>query len=139
MRLRGRQYHNMDVKGRVLMPSSYKDILGDRYVVTRGLDDNVLLFSVEQWDIFEDKLYELPEDASEVKEYFCSFALDVEIDKAGRILIPQMHRTHAGLVKEVVFIGNLNRLEIWDAEVKSEAESGIDRAAIKAKMKEYNV
>lgn len=112
-------YHVIDTKGRLSIPSKFREELGDEFVVTRGLDGCLFAYPNETWTEFEQKLRRLPltdKNARQFIRFFVAGAATCEVDKQGRILLPQKLREFAGLEKEVVLAGNLNRIEIWSSE-----------------------
>lgn len=126
--LRGRYSHNIDVKGRMNFPTKLREKLGDCFIITKGNDGRLWVFSMEEWEKFEDKLNALRASSKEgrmAQRYYCSNAQEVEADKQGRILIPQFLREAAGITKDVVVLGTGLRAEIWDRErlEKLETES----------------
>ena len=109
----------LDKKGRVIVPSHFRDELSERIVITRGLENSLFVYPLEEWANMEKKLRAMPLAKAEARDFlriFFSGASDVEIDKQGRILIPQNLREHAALDREVAFIGVSNRAEIWNRE-----------------------
>ncbi len=119
----GEYYHTLDNKGRVIVPSRFREKLGESFLVTRGLDSCLFLYPRQEWESLENKLRSLPFTRAETRSFlrmFFSGASEVEIDKQGRILISSLLREHARLSKEVVFIGISNRAEIWDKEIWEE-------------------
>ena len=111
--------HTLDNKGRVIVPSRFREELQDRIIITRGLENSLFVYSLEEWGFMEKKLKAMPLAKAEARAFiriFFSGASDVEIDKQGRILIPQLLREHAALDKEIVFIGVSNRAEIWSRD-----------------------
>lgn len=116
----GEYQHNLDVKGRIIVPAKFRDGLGEKFVLTRGLDQCLFVYPLDEWKILEDKMKQLPltkKDARKFTRFFLSGASECEIDKQGRISIPQSLRTYANLTKECTIIGVSNRLEIWDDAV----------------------
>jgi MraZ protein len=112
----GEFQHNIDTKGRIIVPSKFREELGATFVVTRGLDQCLFAYPMTEWKILEEKLKKLPltkRDARAFTRFFFSGAIECEIDKQGRINIPQTLRTYASLEKECVIIGVSNRIEIW--------------------------
>ncbi len=108
--------HNIDAKGRLIMPSKFRADLGDEFVVTKGLDGCLFVYSMDEWSNIEKKIHETPmttKDARKFMRFFFAGATNCEVDKQGRILLPQNLREHAGLEKEVVFAGVSTRIEIW--------------------------
>ena len=117
--LLGEYRHNVDVKGRVSVPSKFRDDLGQSFVVTKGLDNCLFMYSKTEWETFEEILKQLPltnADARTFIRFFFAGATEVEVDKQGRINIPQVLRDYAGIKKDVVIAGVATRAEIWDSE-----------------------
>ena len=113
----GEFQHTLDAKGRVIMPSRLRDGLGERFVITRGLDHCLFVYPVAEWTRLEQKLSQQPftkSDARAFNRFFFSGAMEVESDKQGRVLIPQYLRDYAGIEKEVMVIGVADGLEIWN-------------------------
>lgn len=113
----GEYEHNIDVKGRIIIPVKFRDKLGEQFVVTRGLDHCLFIYPKDEWDILEDKLKQLPltkKDARQFTRFFLSGASELQIDKQGRISIPAPLRKYAQLTKQCAIIGVSNRIEIWD-------------------------
>ena len=115
----GEYEHSIDTKGRLIMPSKLKEDIGEKFVVTKGLDGCLFVYSQTEWKIFEDKLRTFPltnKDARALIRFFLAGAMECEIDKQGRFLIPSNLRGFAGLEKEVVVIGVLDKIEIWSKD-----------------------
>ena len=109
--------HSLDAKGRLIMPAKLREDIGEKFVVTKGLDGCLFAFSISEWTNFEEKLKSLPlsnKNSREFTRFFLSGATECEIDKQGRFLIPNNLRDAANLVKEVIIIGVGTRIEIWD-------------------------
>lgn len=109
--------HSIDTKGRVIVPAKFREALGEEFVITQGLDGCLFVFPNDEWTKFEEKLKTLPmanKDARKFVRFFLAGAALVEVDKQGRILIPPVLRTFAGLEKDVAVVGVGNRVEIWD-------------------------
>lgn len=116
----GEYEHNVDVKGRVIMPAKLREDIGDKFIITKGLDGCLFAYSQSEWANFEEKLKSLPlaqKNARNFVRFFLSGAVECEIDKQGRFLIPANLREHANLDKEIVIIGVGTRLEIWNREL----------------------
>lgn len=108
--------HNMDQKGRVTVPLKFRDDLGDKFYVCKGLDKCLFLYSESEWQKLVDKIASLPvAQARGVQRFMFAGAADIECDKQGRILLPQNLRDYAGLSKDVTVIGSGKRAEIWDS------------------------
>lgn len=116
---KGEYNHTVDTKGRLIVPAKFREMLGDTFVVTKGLDGCLFVYPNEEWTNIENKFREIPlttKDARKFSRFFFAGAADCEVDKQGRILIPSVLREFAGLKKEVVLVGVLNRIEIWSRE-----------------------
>lgn len=112
----GEYNHTIDTKGRLIVPSKFREILGDEFVVTKGLDGCLFVYPNEEWHAFEEKLRTLPltnKNARQFSRFFLAGAATCEVDKQGRILIPGVLREFAELEKDVVLVGVLSRIEIW--------------------------
>ena len=112
----GEYNHTIDTKGRLIIPSKFRDLLGEEFIATKGLDGCLFVFPKNEWQIIEEKLRALPlnnKSARKFTRFLVAGATTCELDKQGRILLPQVLRDFAGLEKEVVLAGNLNRIEIW--------------------------
>ncbi|MCR5691836.1 MAG: division/cell wall cluster transcriptional repressor MraZ [Eubacterium sp.] len=114
----GTYEHGLDAKGRVIVPAKLREDLGDSFVITLGLDGCLFAYSMEEWQGFIDKLKSLPgtKEARTLQRHFMANAAPCELDKQGRTLIPAILRDHAKLQKDVVFVGVLNKIEIWSKE-----------------------
>lgn len=113
----GEYEHTVDVKGRLTMPSKLRDDIGEKFVITKGLDGCLFAYSQNEWRNFEEKLKTLPltnKNARDFVRFFLSGAVECEIDKQGRFLIPANLREYASLDKEINIIGVGTRIEIWN-------------------------
>lgn len=112
----GEYQHSVDAKGRLIVPAKFREALGETFVVTRGLDNCLFGYPMDEWRKLEEKLKGLPmtkKDTRAFARFFFSGATEVEIDKQGRINIPSTLMQHAHLIKECVVLGVSNRIEIW--------------------------
>jgi TIGR00242: protein MraZ len=115
----GEYNHTIDAKGRLIIPSKFRELLGEEFVLTRGLDGCLYIYPMDEWESFEMKLRSLPltnKNARTFSRFFVAGATTCELDRQGRILVPQTLREFAGLEKDVVLTGNLNRIEVWSKE-----------------------
>lgn len=115
----GEYNHTVDAKGRLIVPSKFRENLGDEFVVTKGLDGCLFVYDNNEWTAFEEKLKTLPltnKEARQFVRFFLAGAASLEVDKQGRILLPANLREFAGLDKEAVLIGVASRIEIWSKE-----------------------
>jgi len=119
MQFMGEYNHSIDAKGRIIVPSKFREKLGDRFIVTKGLDGCLWVFSTSEWESFSGKLTSLPvarRDARNFTRFFLAGATEAETDKMGRILLPQVLRDYAKLDKDAVLIEAGNRVEIWNKD-----------------------
>ncbi|MBQ1849654.1 MAG: division/cell wall cluster transcriptional repressor MraZ [Lachnospiraceae bacterium] len=111
--------HTLDAKGRLIVPAKFRETLGDTFMVCKGLDHCLYVYSNEDWDTFAQQLAALPltnKEARQFVRFFLSGASQVEVDKLGRILVPTTLRSFAELDKDVVLAGVGHRIEIWSKE-----------------------
>ncbi|MBP3841881.1 MAG: division/cell wall cluster transcriptional repressor MraZ [Bacilli bacterium] len=117
--LMGEYHHNIDEKGRLTIPSKFREDLKDKFVITRGLENCLFAYSVDDFQKIVSELQKIPftkKDARGFMRFFLSGATEVEFDKQGRINISSPLISFAGLKKECVIIGTGDRLEIWSKE-----------------------
>lgn len=135
--LTGQYAHSLDAKGRVNFPVRLREELGERFIITRGLDNCLFVYSMEEWQQLADKLSGLPiSKSAKLKRFFFSSAAEVEPDKQGRILLPGHLREYAGLVRDVTIAGVSNRAEIWDTARWEENNAQLTSEAIAQAMDE---
>ena len=138
----GEYNHTIDAKGRLIIPSKFREILGDAFVVTKGLDGCLFVYDNEEWKRFEEKLRSLPitnKEARQFVRFFLAGATEAEVDKQGRILIPNVLREFAGLMKDVVLVGVGSRIEIWGRERFEDTASFEDMDEIAEHMAELGL
>ena len=117
--LMGEYEHTLDAKGRISMPAKLRKDMGDKFILTKGLDGCLFAFSQEEWLNFENKLKLLPlsdKNARNFVRYFLAGATECEFDKQGRILLPANLREYAGIDKDIVSVGVYSRVEIWSRD-----------------------
>lgn len=137
MMFMGEYNHTIDTKGRLIIPSKFREQLGDEFIVTKGLDGCLFVFPKNEWELFEEKLRDLPltqKNARKFVRFFVAGANLCELDKQGRILLPQPLREFAQLDKDVVLSGNINRIEIWSKEKWAENNAYDDMDDIAEQM-----
>lgn len=134
----GEFQHTLDIKGRIAVPVKFRDKLSGGAIITRGLDYCLFVFSAKEWETLAQKLIALPLSQANSRAFvrlMLAGAMDAEVDKQGRILIPDYLRQYANLKKETVIAGLYNRIEIWDSEAwkqyKEKTESASDEIAEK--------
>ena len=135
--------HTIDPKGRVIVPSEFREGLGYKFIVTKGLDNCLFAYSPNEWSILESKLRSLPFTDSDVRafvRFFFAGAKQCEMDKQGRILIPQNLREYAGLDKDIYTIGVAARIEIWDkAKWETYSNNSVISGTIEEKMAQLGI
>ena len=115
----GEYNHTVDAKGRVTIPAKFRNELGDRFVVTRGLEDCLSAYSFERWQRIENNLKSISltnKAGMKLTRLIMGNAIECEVDRMGRILITQALRSKAELMKDVVVVGLGDRIEIWDKD-----------------------
>ncbi|MCK5122755.1 MAG: division/cell wall cluster transcriptional repressor MraZ [Candidatus Pacebacteria bacterium] len=129
----GEYNHNLDSKGRLAVPVKFRDDLKKGVVITKGLDGCLFLYTMSEWKILAEKLSKLPISQSNTRAFarlMLAGAMDVQVDKQGRVVLPDYLRKYASLKKKIIIGGLYNRLEIWDEnnwekyKNKTEKESG---------------
>ena len=139
----GEYQHSLDSKNRIVVPSKLREGLGEKFIISKGLDGCLYAYPIDEWQKFEEKLKNLPltnRDARAFVRFFVAGATEVETDKQGRGLITANLREYAGIEKEIVTIGALNKVEIWSKEKwESYNESDIDFDSIADKMGDLGI
>ena len=139
----GEYQHSLDDKGRVTVPSKYRDQLGEAFILTKGLDGCLFIYTQDEWRNFEQKLKNLPltnMNARKFVRFFLSGAVECATDKQGRILIPNTLRAYSHIEKDIVFIGMSNRIEVWSLENwQAYNDMDIDVEAIASQMEELGI
>ena len=131
--MRGEYQHNIDAKGRLIFPIKLREALGEHFVIFKGLDNCINVYSKEKWAAFEQQLAALPSKARKVQRFF-SANFECEPDAQGRILIPQTLREYAGLRKDVTVIGMIDHVEIWDSAAWKAYNDSTDTEDVAAMM-----
>ncbi len=128
--------YKIDAKKRLAVPAKFRDDLGGKVVVTRGLDGCLFLYTLEEWEKLAEKISSLPLSQSDARSFarvMLAGAMELELDNSGRILLPDYLKEYADLEKEVIFAGVYNRMEIWDKDkwegYKNEAENEVGDVA----------
>ena len=127
----GEYNHTVDPKGRLIVPSKFREQLGSEFVVTKGLDGCLFVYPAEEWHNIEEKFRNISmtsKDARKFSRFFFAGAAAVELDKQGRVLLPLNLRNYAHITKDVMIIGVGNRLEIWDMETWDKYNSESDKS-----------
>ena len=129
--------HTLDTKGRLIIPAKFREVLGEEFVVSKGMDGCLFVYANDDWNVFEQKLTSLPlinKEARQFARFFLAGAATVEVDKQGRILLPAALREFAGLEKDVVLVGVGSRLEIWSKDKWENMNSDTDMDEITSAM-----
>jgi len=140
----GKVQNSIDVKSRMIVPSKYRDELGYRCVLTKGMDKCLYIYSMQEWENFMKKLSALPTsdiNSRQFMRHFYANANECEIDKQGRIVIPQNLREYAEIEKDLVTVGVLDKIEIWSKTEWDKAENGteLEPGEIAQRMTEYGI
>lgn len=117
--LMGEYMHTIDAKGRVILPADFRSELGESFIITKGLDSCLFIYTMTEWENLSTKLKQRPLAKAEARafvRFFFSGARQLECDKQGRFLVPAALRAHAKLQKDVVLIGISSRIELWSRE-----------------------
>ena len=115
----GEYHHTIDEKGRIIIPVKFREELGNSFIITRGIENCLFVYSEENWAKITNKLNSLPftkKDARTFNRFFMSGATNVELDKQGRVNISKPLIDYASLIKDCVIIGTGDRLEVWSQE-----------------------
>ncbi len=137
----GQFEHTIDTKGRTIVPVKYREELGEEFIVTWGADGCLYLYPQTEWQEFVNQLKKLPsnQNTRKIQRQFLSMAMEVTLDKQGRILIPAKLRTSANLEKDLVFIGMMNRVEIWDKSTLEAQDDADDAVSLEDAMDELGI
>ena len=128
----------------MIIPSKYRDELGYRCILTKGMDKCLYIYSMPEWENFKQKLSALPQSDQNSRQFVRNFyvnAIECEIDKQGRIVISQDLREYAGIEKELITVGVLDKIEVWSKSEWDNAENGTQPSPseIAQKMMEYGI
>lgn len=134
--------HTVDAKGRLIIPSKFREVLGDEFVISKGMDGCLYVYANDDWNAFEQKLTSLPltnKPARQFARFFLAGAASVEVDKQGRILVPGNLREFAKLDKDVVLVGVGSRIEIWSKDQYDNISSDVDMDGITQAMEDLGL
>ncbi len=137
----GEYDHTIDVKGRVIIPSKFREDLSGEFVITAGLDGCLFVYPMVEWERFIDELKRLPgsKEVRQLQRYFMAGAAACDMDKQGRVLIPNKLREHGEIEKDVVLVGVINKIEIWSQERWNSNNNYEDVDQIAEKMAEFGL
>ncbi len=138
--LKGSFSQTMDTKGRMSFPVKLREIIGERFVITRGLGGCLFAYSIEEFERKEAAIQAVPMSKGlTMQRFFLSWANEVEADKQGRILVPQNLREFAKLNKDIIVTGVADRVEIWDKALWDEFNSNISEDDIMLQMEGLDI
>jgi MraZ protein len=140
----GQYTHGLDTKKRLSLPAKFKKAVGETVVLTRGLDSCLFLFPISEWENIAKKLTSSSVGSAEARDlnrFFLSGAVEINIDTAGRILIPDFLKDFAGLKEKIVLAGLYSRIELWDESVWQERQKTISKNAdsVASKLQEIGM
>jgi len=128
--------HSLDTKGRVALPKKFRSDLEKGLVITKGLDNCLWIYTMQEWENLAKKLINLPISQSDTRAFarmMLAGAMDVNLDSQGRVIIPEYLRTYANISKKVIIAGLYDRLELWDQnkwnDYKEKTENKVDELA----------
>lgn len=133
----GEYNHTIDQKGRLIIPNKFRNLLGDVFVITKGIDDCLEIYDKATWDDFAEKINSLPysnPSAREFKRIFIGRACDLIPDKMGRVQLSVAIRNVVGLKQDITFLGVGNHIEVWDTETFKKKNNFDDTADLSKKM-----
>ncbi len=138
----GEYSHSVDAKGRIIIPAKYREELGEKFVITKGMDGCLFVLPEEAFRELTDQLKALPlsvKDSRTLVRHFSGAAAEGELDKQGRVLVPAKLREHAGLDKDVVLVGVLDKIEVWSRERWESAGDDANMDVIEAHLSELGL
>lgn len=134
--------HTIDSKGRLTIPAKFREELKDGLVVTRGFDQNLMLFTLEGWRELADRIAQRPladEDIRAFRRRVFSGAIDLTPDRQGRVLLPPYLRDFAAIDGDVIIAGMYNYVELWSAETWQTVRAAIDDSSDAARWQDLGI
>lgn len=136
----GSYKHSLDAKKRIFIPSKFRDDLGDEFYITRKFDTYLSIYTSDEWQAYVEKIEKLPEsEAVEIQDFLLGAAQKCTPDSSGRIILDEQLARHAGINKNVVFVGVGKQIRIWAEETWSEREQTRDFSKMREIMKQYGL
>lgn len=136
----GSYTHSLDAKKRVFIPAKFREDLGDVFYVTRKFDTYLSIYTEEEWEAYLEKIEKLPESvAAEIQEFILGGAQKCVLDGSGRVIIDDRLLKHAGISKNLVFVGAGRQIRVWSEELWNEREQQRDFAKMREVLKEYGL
>lgn len=133
----GTYNHTIDQKGRMIIPNKFRNLLGETFIITRGIDECLEIYDKESWDKFAEKINSLPysgKNAREFKRIFIGNAIELVPDKMGRVQLTPALRSAVGLVSDVTFLGVGDHIEVWDSDTNKKKNNFDDADEMSRKM-----
>ena len=132
--------HTLDAKKRVFIPAKYREDLGEEFYITRKFGKFLSIYTADEWQAFVEKIEKLPESvAEEIQDYILGAAQKCTPDASGRIILDDRLMKHAGIEKNVVFVGAGRQIRIWSEAAWSEREANRDYDKMRQTMQEYGL
>ena len=136
----GEYNHTIDAKGRLIIPSKFRDELGEEFYITRKFDTYLSIYTAEDWQSYVEKIEKLPEsEAVEIQDFLLGAAQKCVPDSSGRIILDDRLAKHAGIDKSIVFVGAGKQIRIWAEEIWNEREGTRDLAKMREIMRQYGL
>ena len=132
--------HSLDSKKRIFIPSKFREDLGEEFYITRKFDTYLSIYTADEWQAYVEKIEKLPEsEAVEIQDFLLGAAQKCTPDSSGRIILDDQLARHAGISKNVVFVGVGKQIRIWAEEIWSEREKTRDFSKMREIMKQYGL
>ena len=132
--------HSLDAKKRVFVPSKFREELGDEFYITRKFDTYLSIYTAEDWQAYVEKIEKLPEsEAVEIQDFLLGAAQKCVPDSSGRIILDERLASHAGIDKNIVFVGAGRQIRVWAEEVWNEREQARDLSKMREIMRMYGL
>lgn len=132
--------HSLDSKKRVFIPAKFRDDLGDEFYITRKFGKYLSIYTAEDWQAYVEKIEKLPEsDAEEIQDFILGAAQKCTPDASGRIILDEKLMRHAGIDRNVVFVGAGRQIRVWSEEAWNERETNRDYGKMREIMHQYGL
>ncbi len=132
--------HSLDAKKRVFIPSKFRDELGDEFYITRKFGTYLSIYTADDWQAYVEKIEKLPEsDAEEIQDFILGAAQKCTPDASGRIILDDRLLKHAGIDKNIVFVGVGKQIRVWAEELYEEREINRNFDKLREKMSKYSL
>ena len=136
----GSYKHSLDAKKRVFIPSKFREELGEEFYITRKFDTYLSIYTAEDWQAYVERIEKLPEsEAVEIQDFLLGAAQKCVPDSSGRIILDENLAEHAGIIKNVVFVGAGKQIRVWAEETWSEREKTRDLSKMREIMRQYGL